>query len=521
MLLEKVAKRFLLLGVLSLSAGLCGCGVGNKGNTDTTSNSTTITCGVSNSGIAYLFFSTADSTCPDKPRTVDAGTEVKSTIFNPAWVFPAGTYDSATKTVNAIHNYAMVYANTNGNLYKVSALKGSSSPVPTQLSSASSAETICSVTARAIDLANPDNSQIVYRTPGANATCNNNDDTYKMVRLSMGASDAPITAKQPIGTAMHNWSTGAITYWLVNDAGALKRCDANFANCSGNLLAVSSYASQWAIAGPNRWLLEIDHVVYVYDGDTNTLSAARHSIGGTNQFVTGSITDGSNFYFVTSNEPRVIYKASVAVDGSVMAAAFVTDSANPIGGFTLSTNTLLYWTSTGITRVVKSNGSATALATGTAAGVFAVNGNHVYYNYTLGSGTPTAGSIDDDGNNKTETASASWSGVAYGTSWNLTDGFAAIYQAQTIIRADGYSAGTGFAGAKLNSYNAASKALVAALGTVPTDITSISCSSFGPNMLCNGFNATPQSDIFLLNAETVDSLVRVTNTPTKNEYPIY
>jgi hypothetical protein len=201
----------------------------------------------------------------------------------------------------------------------------------------------------------------------------------------------------------------------------------------------------------------------------------------------------------------------------------VADSTNPIVDFTLSTNTLLYWTSTGITKVVKSNGLATALATGTSAAVVAVNENHVYYNLNPINAAPTAGSIDDDGSNNTPTANASWRGFARGTTWDLTDGFASAYQTKTIIRAEGYNAqgaGKGFAGGTLRSFATATNTGVATVGTLPTDITNINCSSLGANALCTGSNAS-QVDIFFINAETTASLLRITTTPTTNETPIY
>jgi hypothetical protein len=521
MLPENAVKPFLVLGILSLSAGLPGCGISHAPiATNTTPGIPTIICGVSNSGPAYLFFGTLDTSCPGKPATVDAGTDVLSNIFNPAWVFLAGTYDSATPAVTDVHNYAMVYANKNGHLYKTSALQNSGAPTPTQLSNVSDAETICSTTVAATDFANPDNSQIVYQTPGSNSSCFDNDDIYKMVRLGMGSSDVPVSAKQPIGTALHDWSTGTISGWLVKDANDLKRCDANFANCSTSLLPNITYASQLLIAGSNRWLLEVDHVVYVYDGDANTLSAITPAIDGVNRVVTGSATDGGNFYFVTSKEPKSIYVAPVV--GSVKASKWVSDTTNNIIGFTLSANTLLYWTNTGITKVAKSDGSATTLIAGNFAGVAAVNGKHVYYTYTDSNATLTAGMIDDDdGNTRLETANAGWRGFVTGTAWNLTDGFAATNQIQTLIRADGYNAVTGFAGATLRSFNTATTAEVAVLGTLPADTTGIGCSSLGANALCTGSTPTGLTDIFSLNAETSGSLQRVTSTPTKNEFPFY
>ncbi len=531
MRVANVAKTFIALGLLSLAAGLSGCSRGISGSTNQpTSNTSPTNCGVVNPGVAYLFFSTSDATCPGKPLAVDAGSDVLSNIFYPATVFVAGSYDPPTRTVNDIHNHVLVYPKTSGNFYKVSALQTSVTPTPTQLSSENSAQKICSAFAptEAVDFANPDHSQFVYRTPGQNEICNDTDDVYKMVRLDMGPADAPVTAKEPIGTALHDWTTtGAISGWLVNDAGALKRCDANFANCQASSVAssleIKSYKSQVSIAGSNRWLVDIDHVLYVYNGDTNTLSAEIHTmVKAISPLVTAVINDSNKFYFSTGKAPKDIYSAPV--DGSASATLLATATAS-INGLALSSaNTLLYWTSTEINAVSKTTGAVTSLVTGSSTiTMAAVNNSHVYYTAGINEAHPIAGSVNDDGSLKVETPDASWQGFSLVTSWNLTDGFATISQAQTIIRAEGYNAlgiGKGFGGAKLRSFDAATTNEVALVGTVPTDIVSIYCSSSGANVLCNGLNGSDQNDVFLLNTVT-PSLVRITDTPTKGEFPIY
>ena len=531
MRVANVAKTFIALGLLSLAADLSGCSRGISGSTNQpTANTSPTNCGVVNPGVAYLFFSTSDATCPGKLLVVDAGTDVLSNIFYPATVFVAGDYNFTSLTVNNIHNHALVYPKTTGNFYKVSALKSSGTPTPTQLSSESSAGKICSAFAptEALDFANPDRSQFVYRTPGQNEICNDTDDVYKMVRLDMGPADAPVTAKEPIGTALHNWTTGAISGWLVNDAGTLKRCDADFANCQASSVAsslkIKSYTSQVSIAGSNRWLVDLDHVLYVYNGDTNTLSAAVHSmVGGINQVVMAVINDSNKFYFSTGKAPNEIYVAPV--DGTASAMPLAPAAATSINGLALSSaNTLLYWTSTEINAVSKTTGIITSLIAGSSTiTMAAVNNSHIYYTAGINEAHPVAGVVKDDGSPEGETLNASWQGFSLVTSWNLTDGFATISQAQTIIRAEGYNAlgiGKGFGGAKLRSFDAATTTEGALVGTLPTDIVSIYCSSSGANVLCNGSNASIQNDVFLLNAVTPNSLVRVTDTPTKGEFPI-
>ncbi len=517
---ENITKAF-FLGVACLAAGLSGCGV--SGTTNLTAEITAPSnCGVANSAsLTYLFFSSLDATCPGKPAVVDAGTDVQSNIFNPAWIFPTGSYNASTQTVTGIQNHVMVYAKTDGKFYKVSALKGSGLPASTAFSSVNS-DKVCAAVLSAFDFATPDNSQIVYRSAGANNACYDSDDVYKMVRLSMAITDAPVLAKEPLlfSTAFHDWATGAISGWLVNDAGALKHCDANFGNCSASLTTIKNYASVVWIAGSNRWLLDLDHVIYAYNGDTKTLSSALHTINsssdGISHFVTYRTGDGNNFYFTTSKAPQAIY--SVPIDGSAQASQInLPSDTDSIAGLTLSTNTLVYWTNTAIKTMAKSGGSATALLTRTSPVVVAVRDNHIYYH--TGGATPSAGVIDDDVVPNTETANAKWVGFIQGTTWNLSDGFAAIYQTQSIIRADGYTSSKGSAGASLRSVNTTTTAELV-LGTVPADIVSLYCSSFGANALCNGLNTSTQNDIFFLNADSAGSFLRITDTPDKNEFPL-
>ncbi len=530
MLFENVVKSFLVLGALSLSASLSGCGGSGGGSGGTTptptptpgpaSTPTPTPTPITGSG-SYLFYlgsnsgsstiTAVDPAAPASPITVEAGTTLSSWSIPTFW---AGSYDAATKTFNDFHNYAIAYAKTDGKIYKASALKSSGAPTPTQLSSEMAADKICSYERGSQDFANPDNSQMIYSTPGPNATCGNSDDVYKMVRLGMGATDTPVAAKKPV-SALLDLTTAALSGWLVNDAGALKRCDVNFANCGASLKPITSYVNEELSYG-DLILLNIDNKLFVYDGNTNTLSAAIYTLGGINSYVNTVVKDASKFYFSTGNAPKSIYTAPA--DGSAAATPLITD-ADDIVNLKTSSGKLLYSTATGIKAVAKTGGAASMLVNG-GAFVFNTNvssGNRIYYQKTV-SGVPTAGVIDDDGSNKSETANAQWQGVDFGTSLNFSDVLPPI-QIQTIIRAEGYDAlgaGKGFAGGTLRAFAAASKTEVGVLGTVPTDITDIGCGAYGANMLCDGSNST-QTDVFFMNAETPGSLVRVTNTPTQSE----
>ena len=511
MLFNNVAKAFLVSGTLSLSVILSGCS-GSSSNADPTltPNTTEASNPPSTSG-SYLFYSgsinAVDPAAPASPITLEAGTDIVAHSDN---TFLAGTYDLATKTYNNLHAHAIVYAKTDGKLYKASALKSSSTPTPTQLSSE---DKVCIIETVAWDIVNPDNSQIVYTTPGPNGTCRNSDDVTNIVRLGMSATDTPVDFPfKDLVTALGDGATGGFSGWLVNDAGALKRCNVNF-NCGGSLKTITNYIS-YEEQSADYTLLNIDGLHYVYDSTASTLSAPIHTLNDNISGANRVISDAGKFYFIPGTARKSIY--AVPVDGSTEATLVVTDVDNIIE-VNFSTNKLLYSTATAIKTVAKTGGTPTPIVSGafTTIRLTAVTGNHVYYNFSNGM-FPTAGMIDDDGNNKSETTNTQWQALVFGTSWNFSD---TIPPVSTLIRTEGYDAlgaGKGFAGATVRAFTAANKTEVGVLGTLPADISTIECAAFGANMLCDGLNST-QTDIFFLNAETPGSLVRVTNTPTKNE----
>ncbi|TPW16890.1 MAG: hypothetical protein FD130_871 [Halothiobacillaceae bacterium] len=194
-----------------------------------------------------------DPAAPAAPITVEAGSDIVTGAFGVSKAikaFQSGSYNSATKTVTGLHTHAVIYAKTDGKLYRVSGLK-SGSLTPVQLSSENGADQLCVGATHGADtftdFASPDNSQYLYALPGSDDTCETGDDIWKMVRLGMSASDAPVVAKRPV-SVQGDFNTGAIAGWLVHDAGALKKCDANFAACGRK-----RFTKPRSMAAPWRW----------------------------------------------------------------------------------------------------------------------------------------------------------------------------------------------------------------------------------------------------------------------------
>ncbi len=83
-------------------------------------------------------------------------------------------------------------------------------------------------TVSASDFVTPSNSAYFYRLPGADGVCGTADDTVRMVKLGMSATDAPISALMPIAVARS--AAGAISGYVAVQGATLTLFDSNFAN---------------------------------------------------------------------------------------------------------------------------------------------------------------------------------------------------------------------------------------------------------------------------------------------------
>lgn len=514
---------------------------------------------------SYLFYSgslvAVDPAKPASPITVEAGSDIATGLFGTSPVittFQFGTYNNAAQTVTGIHPHALIYAKTDGKFYKVSALK-SGSLTPAQLSSENAADQLCINamygTANFTDYANVDNSQYVYALPGVDGICETGDDMWRMVWLGMSATDAPVAAKPPV-MVLGDITTGAISGWLVHDGGALKKCDANFAACGAagaTMKLVTSKVNVILGLGFNLHLLNIDDQLFVYDGNSNVLSASIFTIPATTS-VSASAADDNHLYFA---HEKNIYKAPV--DGSASATVLAMESDDIGFQMGVTANKVVYATRAQLSSGAlikaaqlkvadKASGASTQLATASTAdeAFFFINGNNIYYSLTdyMASATGlltiapiVAGVIDEAGGGKSETVNATWSGGAlFPTSIDLSKSPSLAYQPEKMIRIEGYDAlgsGKGFAGGTLKTFDAATRATGVTLGMLPTtgDFASITCIGSGDNALCQALiNLSPppalpalpvQSDVFFINAATANSLTRVTDTADKNEMPVF
>ncbi|VAW96607.1 hypothetical protein MNBD_GAMMA21-467 [hydrothermal vent metagenome] len=503
---------------------------------------------------SYLFYSNSlnavDPAAAASPTLIESADNIVASSFgivSSAEIIKTGNYDSITKLITNMGSYVVVYANTDGRLYRVSALKsGSLSPI--QVSSESQADQMClgamHGSAGRTDLANVENSQYLYLLSGVDNICGTSDDVWKMIRIGMSATEAPVLAKHPV-TDLVDLSTGALSGWLVQDGNSLSRCDVNFANCAAIAPVATLVEHRLNIKDTDeRFLLEIDDQLFVYNGIDNTLSSAVFTrSAGT--FNSPAVSDGVNVYFGNGTS---VY--SFPADGSMVATELVAE-ASDIQRLELTSNNVVYQIGTSglgreIKTVAKTGGTPLSLAIATGADdlflVFEAGGN-LYYNIRSSSVIPgdvtltpiVAGVVDVNGNNRVETSSASWVGGVYSTTFDLTKGGSESVLITKVFRAEGFNLGgssDGFAGAALISVDSVTAVDGVTMGTMPGGERLINVFCFGAenNALCGVFiglspTAVPsplpfQNDLFYVNATTANSLTRVTSTPDENEMPL-
>lgn len=533
-------RRFLFLFILLITLSACG---GGGGGADGQQSSLTDT---------YLFYTKGlTAVDPANPASPTEIVPAANLVANPLddsdteetmGTVVSGRYDPATQTLTDLHLHAIVYAHTDGSIYKVSALK-SGSLTPVRVSSETMAGQLCTDRVGAVvtnDLADVDDSQYHYVLPGDDGTCNTSDDVRKMVRLGMSTTDAPVFAK-PAVSELIDRATGAIIGWLAHDslAGELQHCDAGFANCT-KIADVSNYVESYYLQTGNYQLLEIDNTMAVYDISGNTLSTV-FSLPAFQSPHT-AINDANTIYFPLGTS---IYQ--LPIDGSAMATPLVTE-ATDITEIMLSADKLVYTLASSgpeieIKSIAKTGGTSTSLVTTGGAQnlelVLAKN-NHVYYNKqtrTASIDSPyvsvvpaASGIIDDDGTNQSETANTAWIGLTVSTTWDYSDSRVLADITDKLLRVDGYDPATNdYAGASITAVDPATAMDIATLDTLPaaSPIAGVECFGIGEHMLCSTdkpldpiptLPASPvQHDLFYLNANTPNSLVPITNTPGENE----
>jgi hypothetical protein len=493
----------------------------------------------------YLYYemplSGVDPANPTTPTLIEPTANlVESPMMYSAQEFVVADYDGTTKVASNIRSYAVVYAKTDGHLYKVYS-STSRSLAPVQVSSESHADHFCGLmygTSAVPDYSNPEASQFVYTTGGADNTCDTADDVWKMVKLDMDESTPPINAHDPV-MMLSDPSSGALTGWLVNIGNTLSRCDENFANC----FVITTYTNY--ATGPadalNYVMLVIDSVLYSYDVASNTLSSPIYTLAG---FLVPIYHDETYGYF---HEGKTVYR--FPLDGSTTATALTVETKD-IVTFDLTASSIIVGVGASgsadeIKSIPKAGGVPVTIMTIPPTDdvyIMGLSDGFLYYNvrdYVMNSNgilylkPIVAGVVAVDLTSQVEYADAAWVGYTDTTTFDYKKGNARTLFVDKMILAQDFDQSAsdtgGYAGSSLSVYDAASGTYEMALGTLPTTdgIFNISCYGYTGPTLCEtiiGLVPAPslpafpfQQDIFYIDATVANSIARVTNTTNERE----
>lgn len=454
----------------------------------------------------YLFYknplSAVDASAPTSPIEIEpAGSITNVTAVEHATYRPAPLY-----TLIDRHYESIVYRRTaTGTFWKVSALSGDNL-TPVQVSNASGLTSICQARPEP-DYADHDNAQLVYRLPGADNTCGNADDVWKMVKTGMSSSESPYAAFQPLA-AIRDGATGAINGWLAINGGNVNAYDANFTN-PVLVSAFSATPSVLSTVADGRIVLHIDNELRLYDpyATPPTLSGSL----GTVTAIGTVRRDDTHLYY---DDGAALYR--MPLDGSSAASLVITGSGY-VSLASSTSNRLVYWDDSSLKSVPKSGGSPTTLASGGGVAIepIGASGTRFYFHAYWYCGTgwcSTAHIIDEDGTNDTTINDSAWfawtepTSVSYGTS--ARDMALDRVLLRNVLTAP-YT---------VKSYAAGSGTLLGLLGTMPATMDQ-GYSPFFMRLPNNGNllgysldSGNGTNDVVFLNTDIDNSLTRVTDS---------
>jgi len=357
----------------------------------------------------------------------------------------------------------------------------------------------------------------------------------------MSESDSPISIPITMNPRVEllDKANGAIIGWLAFDSGGagFVRCDQNFSNC--HTISTKFLVIREANFFAGFVILSDGSSLYSYNIITNEISSAIHKFLGPpsihspfSDFIQTS--DDTYLYFVDGN---TIFK--VPFDGSTNAVSIATE-AESIRGIGLTDNSVIYSVLNNIRAVSKQDGTLKTLVSRFPPGpaistvqLITTGGPWIYYEVANFSSSGsfvesfTAGSINENSADRREILDGKWVGATQNTEWkgkitSSSQGPILRTSSSKILLASGCSADFfGCAFATIKSFDAPRNSGEVTLGTLPIDIVSIFVIGRGDVSLLGGRarvnNFTRETDIFFINTKVTNSLVRVTNTPTKGE----
>ena len=506
---EKITRALLLSAVLVGGSFLTACGGGGD---DTTVN--TGSGGGTGQTETYLAYSGSiyllDPANPQNPITLP-----NTTVSNYEYetLFAVSSYDAQNRSYTDLHRHSLYWID-NGKVMMVSMIKGQGTPQPQQVSNISDA---CSFYYSEDDPINK-KMYMVIRTKGVDGQCGTLDDGKVLIHNGMSNIDSPIDmTNREIITGIESSQGSGVTGFLVFENNQIKKCDTNLSNCSNNLLPQSVQSvsvAKWFASNPsngNEYIC-VDRKLYVFDGNSLTDTQATCDPNWSVAY------DSSGIY-------------AVDVQGNILKLAHGGTGWTTLGSqatyIKLTGNYVIALTSTSLIAIPKSGGQGVTIESNASyilpGGVTA---NRVFYtklSVSVQNNQPTydwqACYWTEGDQQPTCTNNAYWAGFSWATNGTLNSSGGSFIPIYRMLKVEGATAGQYPTGGTLYAVDPANTSSMTMLGTVP-DGFGIFGSGIGDHILLSG-ESQGNIDVFYANLSQQNSLIRITNTPNTNEYPLF
>jgi hypothetical protein len=435
-----------------------------------------------------------------------------------------------THSISSYNLGTIVYIR-DGKFWRISTLKGAPK-TPVQVSSESNAgndQILYEIT----DYANPENSRIIYLVGSSESL----ESQFMMISLGMTPDDIPVNiaiGPLPLVWTIYN-KDGSILGFLATYGRVLGRYDADF----NHVIDIAPFNSTCNVGIYDNAIYLGNLVPVVIDGTLRFVNLADNSITdiiyifSSQNWYGIEEEDGANYYFVDGSK-------IIIVPGDAVTAPSVLVDEDPtnvksIWRLSYTANKVTYMLDYGAIKSVPKTGGTPIVVAFPPAGqnvlltyVDWASGNLYYGTYLPSSSNPfsepvSAGMVKDDGSAGLAPISpAGWIGEGFDRSIPYSTDHPSSKYIFLVRDYTNFSV-TGFANGTVESYNVPSAAMVACVGTVPSDIVSLTLSFFGSSdgFLAAGANENGYGDIFFLNGANNDSMIRLTNTPTVDETVIF
>ena len=566
------SKTKLCIPVVLFGLALAGCGGGGGGSSSTgtssstsSSSSSTSSSSTSSSGGTSASTQTWEFYQKGTPKTSGSGTDwgplyalspsqptspqqVDGNSVNVAAPVNGGTISSGSATDEYVAR--VVYARTDGTVWRVSTDLAVSPPSPTQVTGAFG--TVCTFHIGQ-DFDNPDNARILVGLKGSSA-CSNGVGSWKIVRLGASPGESGSFPGTPLVGIMDP-TDGHHKGWLTVDGGSIKRITESLGvvtphSVNGTPTGIANAEYLETLANGNV-MLNLDGDLYEYEQSTDRISrfgsytfAVENYMGSQ---VEGKkpenyVADGTELYFV---DDHTLYRTNHS-GNTVVTLDNPSDAVEDYGGaFTgaprlLVTDKRVVWTypvdddsnsfadHVVIRNVDKSAGGGVMIdkvkrlsgLSGSNQGTMDRSGGWFFYTKKPTSTTYTSIAYNADTGSSHTYSDAQWVGDTLELG-SFNDLGVSVRYAFLVSQYAEMVAGTG--SGNLQSFSVASPANLTDLGSVAGK-TLLMSGGFGPGRLgtlaVDDGSGGSSMDVVYVEADNAGSLKRVTSSTTPNEIPV-